>query len=93
MDNKEVFHLYTFQVERRDDLSKMLQENGIDAKIHYPIPMHMQPASKKYNYKEGDFPIAEKLCKTTISLPVHEFITEKEIIYVSNLIKKFYKTI
>ena len=56
-------------------------------------PMHMQPASKKYNYKEGDFPVAEKLCKTTISLPVHEFITEKEIIYVSNLIKKFYKSI
>ena len=92
-DNKEVFHLYTFQAEQRNKLAEFLISNGVDAKIHYPIPMHMQPASKKYNYKEGDFPVAEKLCKTTISLPVHEFITEKEIIYVSNLIKKFYKSI
>ncbi len=88
--NKEVFHLYTFQVERRDDLSKMLQENGIDAKIHYPVPMHLQPASKKYNYSEGDFPVAEKLCSKTISLPVHEFVSEDEIRFVCNLIKNFY---
>ena len=74
-------------------MQEFLNINGIDAKIHYPIPMHLQPAAKKYNYSEGDFPVAEKLCKTTISLPVHEFITEKEIIYVSDLIKKFYKSI
>jgi len=92
-ENKEVFHLYTFQAHKRDKLAEFLLSNGVDAKIHYPIPMHMQPASKKYNYEEGDFPVAEKLCKTTISLPVHEFITEKEIIYVSDLIKKFYKSI
>ena len=55
--------------------------------------MHLQPAAKKYNYFEGDFPVAEKLCKTTISLPVHEFVTEKEIIYVSDLIKKFYSQV
>ena len=53
--------------------------------------MHMQPAAKKYNYSEGDFPVAEDLCKKTISLPVHEFMTEKEIYYVCDLIKKFYK--
>ncbi len=89
--NKEVFHLYTFQVEQRDDLSKMLQENGIDAKIHYPVPMHLQPASKKYNYLEGEFPVAEKLCSKTISLPVHEFVSDNEITFVCNLIKNFYK--
>ena len=88
--NKEVFHLYTFQAKKRNKLAEFLNINGIDAKIHYPIPMHLQPAAKKYNYFEGDFPVAEKLCKTTISLPVHEFVTEKEIIYVSDLIKKFY---
>ena len=52
--------------------------------------MHMQPASKDYLHSVGDFPIAEKLCKTTISLPVHEFVTEEEIIFVCNLIKEFY---
>ncbi len=89
-DNKEVFHLYTFQAEERDQLANLLNEKGVDAKIHYPIPMHMQPASKDYLHSVGDFPIAEKLCKTTISLPVHEFVTEEEIIFVCNLIKEFY---
>ena len=88
--NKEVFHLYTFQADQRDDLAFYLQKNGVDAKIHYPIPMHMQPAAKKYNHNIGDFPVAEELCKTTISLPVHEFVSEREILHVSQLIKKFY---
>jgi len=88
---KEVFHLYSIQVESRDLLAEFLQKNGVDAKIHYPIPMHLQPASKKFNYSIGDFPVAEKLANNTISLPVHEFITNKEIKYVTNLIKDFYK--
>ena len=75
----------------RDDLAQTLQENGIDAKIHYPIPMHLQPASKQYNYSIGQFPIAEKLCKKTISLPVHEFVSEEQIMFICNVIKNFYK--
>ena len=91
MGNKEVFHLYSFQAQNRDKLAQFLQGEGIDAKIHYPIPMHLQPASKQYNLSEGDFPIAERLCKSTVSLPVHEFITEKEIIFVCKAIKEFYR--
>ncbi len=89
--NKEVFHLYTFQAKQRNKLASYLQDNGIDAKIHYPIPMHMQPASKKFNYKKGDFPIAEKLCDSTISLPVHEYVKKESIFNISNLIKEFFK--
>ena len=89
--NKEVFHLYSFQVKQRNKLALYLQENGIDAKIHYPIPMHLQPAAKKFNYKLGDFPVAEKLSSSTISLPVHEFINNEAIYNISNLIKEFFK--
>ena len=89
--NKEVFHLYTFQAKQRNKLASFLQGNGIDAKIHYPIPMHLQPAAKKFNYKLGDFPIAEKLSATTISLPVHEYVKEEAIYNISNLIKEFFK--
>ncbi len=89
--NKEVFHLYSFQSEQRDELASFLQNNGIDAKIHYPIPMHLQPAAKKYNYKLGDFPMAEQLSATTISLPVHEYVVEEEIYNVSKLIQEFFK--
>ena len=54
-----------------------MMAKGVDAKIHYPTSMHLQPAAKVYGYKKGDFPISEKLSDTSISLPVHEFITKK----------------
>ena len=63
-------------------------KNSIDAKIHYPTSMHLQPAAKKYKYKKGDFPIAEKLSETSISLPVHEFVTKKDLLNISNVILK-----
>ena len=87
---KEVFHLYVLTVENRKELSLFLQSKEIDAKIHYPIPMHLQPAAKKYNYDNNDFPTAEKLAEQTISLPVHEFITKDQIQFVANSIKDFF---
>ena len=53
--------------------------------------MHLQPASKEFGYKRGDFPNAEKLSNKSISLPVHEFITDNQIEYTTNLINDFYK--
>ena len=73
-----------------EHLIKYLIRNSVDAKIHYPTPIHLQPAAKYLNYKRGDFPIAEKLAKTTISLPVHEFIEVKDIKKIAYLINKFY---
>ena len=68
----------------------MIKKN-IDAKVHYPIPIHLQRAAKFLNYKKGDFPVAEKLAKTSLSLPVHEFIKKEHINYVVKTIDKFYK--
>ena len=79
---KEVFHLYEFRVRNkllRNRVVKNLIKNGIDAKVHYPIPMHLQPAAKYLNYKKGDFPVAEKIAETTISLPVHEFVKLRDL--------------
>ena len=50
--------------------------------------MHLQPASKKYGYKKGDFPVTEKLAQTSISLPVHEFITKKQLDFIVKIIKQ-----
>ena len=58
--------------------------------MHYPKPIHLQQAAKYVKYKNGDFPMAEKMANTSLSLPVHEFIKENEIRYVVNLINKFY---
>jgi dTDP-4-amino-4,6-dideoxygalactose transaminase len=87
---KHVFHIYVIKVKDRDRLQQYLIENGIDAKVHYPIPMHLQPAAKEWGYKEGDFPIAESTCKSVLSLPVHEFITREQQEYIIKKIKKFY---
>ena len=88
---KEVFHIYPVIVHKRDKLKKFLNKNNIDAKIHYPYPIHLQPSSKFLKYNKGDFPIAERIAKETLSLPVHEFIKEKHIKHMVTLINKFYK--
>lgn len=87
---KQVYHIYVVRADRRDELQAFLISKGIDAKVHYPLPMHLQPASADYGYTEGDFPVAEELCQSVISLPVHEFITEAQIDAVTEEIKAFY---
>ncbi len=88
---KEVFHIYSLQVKNRDKLVKFLNSNGIDAKKHYPIPMHLQiPSKKNFKYKKGDFPVAERLAKETISLPVHEFLKKKDLKFMCNKVNEFY---
>ena len=87
---KEVFHLYHINVKKRDLLQKYLIKNNIDAKVHYPIPIHLQKAAKYLKYKKGDFPIAEKMANTSLSLPVHEFIDERHVKHMVHYINKFY---
>jgi len=89
-DVVQVYHLYIVRAEQRNKLQTFLLKNGIDAKVHYPVPMHLQPAAKQYGYKTGDFPICEQVCNSVISLPVHEFITDEQIKYVAKKIKEFY---
>lgn len=88
---KQVYHIYSVQFERRDELQKHLIANGVDAKVHYPIAMHLQPAAAQLGYKRGDFPRAEALCDSVLSLPVHEFITAEQRDTVTSLIKEFYQ--
>lgn len=87
---KQVYHLYIIQVDQRDELQRYLQSKGIDAKIHYPIPMHLQPAAQHLGYKKGDFPVCERMCDSVLSLPVHEFINQEHIEWVYQKIIEFY---
>ena len=87
---KEVFHLYHINVKKRDLLQKYLIKNNVDAKVHYPIPVHLQKAAKYLKYKKGDFPVAEKMANTSLSLPVHEFIDKRHINHMVYSINKFY---
>lgn len=91
-DSTEVFHLYCLRIKKkRNIIIKELKKNSIDVKIHYPIPMHLQPAAKNMGYKKGDFPITEKISKQTISLPVHEYITKKDLNKIIAIFKNNYE--
>jgi aminotransferase EvaB len=89
-DVKAVYHLYIVRCERRDELQRFLVGHGVDAKVHYPIPMHLQPAAAEFGYRDGDFPVCEGTVREVLSLPVHEFITEEHRERVVSLIREFY---
>ena len=87
---KSVYHLYQFYCEKRNQLNNFLRSNKIDSKIHYPKPLHLHDAAKKLKYSKGQFKNAEKLSKKVISIPVHEFVSKKQLDLIINKIQKFY---
>jgi len=87
---KHVYHLFVIRTEKRDELLKHLNNNGIGAGLHYPTPLHLQPAFEDLGYKEGDFPVAEKAAKQILSLPMFPELTEEEIARICDLVKDFF---
>jgi dTDP-4-amino-4,6-dideoxygalactose transaminase len=74
-----VFHLYVIRTSKRDVLIEILQKEEIQFGIHYPIPIHLQPAYHYLGYKEGDFPVTEQFCKEIVSLPMYPEMSLSEI--------------
>jgi dTDP-4-amino-4,6-dideoxygalactose transaminase len=85
---KHIYHIYSILSQRRDELAKRLNDNGITTLIHYPTPIHMQPAYASLGYKEGSMPNCEKAAKEILSLPMFAELTEEEIKYVAEKIKE-----
>ena len=77
-------------MKARDALLAYLNNQGIRAKVHYPIPLHLQPAARYLGYKEGDFPVCEEHCQSIITLPVHQHLTSQEMDYMIEHVRKFY---
>jgi len=88
---RHVFHLYVLLAERRDELYRFLNAQGIEAKIHYPVPVHLQPAARHLGYRLGDFPVAEDHGRRAITLPAHPYLTEYEVAYTIEKVHSFYK--
>ena len=88
---RQVFHTYVVQAERRDGLREFLESRGVETKIHYPIPIHLQKAAAGLGYKRGAFPVSEAQSERIVSLPVHEYLTESEQQYVVDRIGEFYR--
>lgn len=89
---RHVYHLYMVRVKERDSLLKYCVDQGIEAKIHYPIPLPYQNCSRHLGHKLGDFPRTERDCKTIITLPAHPYLTNDEVNYTIETIMSFYKT-
>ena len=85
----ETFALYMIECKNRDSLLSYLIRNKIEAKVHYPKPLHKQKAYLK-SYKKVNLPIAENQAKTLITLPVHQFLSVNQLKFVTNKIKSFY---
>lgn len=90
-DDQAVFHNYVIQVENRTQLMAYLADNGIESKIHYPIPLHMMQAAKGLGYGKGSFPCVEEQSKRIMSLPIYPELTDEQVSYVCEKIIEFYK--
>ncbi len=88
---KSVYHTYIIQADRRDELSAFLADKGISSKIHYPIPIHMQTASKAYGFRQGMYPVCESQLKRILSIPIYPELTEAQLAHVSDTIVQFYR--
>lgn len=84
------FHTFVVQVERRDALRAHLAERGIETAVHYPVPIHLQPAAQSLNHKTGEFPMTEHQASRIVSLPVHQFLSDDDLRYVVANIETFY---
>lgn len=85
-----VYHTFIIQTPKRNELQAYLLENGIESKVHYPIPIHLQDAAKYLGYKMGDFPVTEKQMETILSLPVYAELTNEQVETVIQTIRRFF---
>jgi dTDP-4-amino-4,6-dideoxygalactose transaminase len=86
---QSVWHLYVIRTEQRDLLREHLVSKGIQASIHYPIPIHLQPAYSDLGYRRGDFPVTEACAQQILSLPMYAELRPEQIEYVAKTVAHF----
>lgn len=84
------YHTFVIQTDRRDDLQRHLAEQGIGTAIHYPIPIHLQPAAAVLGHKLGDFPVAERQAERILTLPINPSLTPEQIETVAKETNRFF---
>jgi dTDP-4-amino-4,6-dideoxygalactose transaminase len=86
--NEHVWHLYVIRVPRRDDVLRFLRDEGIQAGIHYPVPVHQQPAFRQFGFAHGDFPVVEAAAEQLLSLPLYPQITAEQQSRVADALRR-----
>jgi dTDP-4-amino-4,6-dideoxygalactose transaminase len=90
-DEGHVFHLYVVEVARREELLTYLQRRGIATGVHYPIPIHLQPAYAGLGHRPGDFPVSEHLARHILSLPMFPTIESSQVAHVASVVRDFFE--
>jgi len=89
-ESSHVFHLYVIRVKQREKFMQFLSDEGVSTVIHYPIPIHLQPAYKYLSHKKGFLPVTEKVAEEIVSLPIYPDLEDAEVEHVIQTIKKFF---
>ena len=84
------YHTFVIKVERRNELKEFLLRQGLETAIHYPIPIHLQPAAKRLKYILGDFPVTEKQAQRILTLPVNQSLSQVDLERIVAAIDDFY---
>lgn len=85
-----VYHTYIIRTPQRDELQAYLKEKGVDSKVHYPIPIHLQEAFADLGLGAGDFPVCEQQAAEILSLPVYPELSDEKIEYICDCIQSFF---
>ena len=85
---RHVWHIYAARVPERDRVLKYLNDHGIGAAIHYPVPVHLQPCFAEWGYRAGQFPVAERIGATEISLPMFPELTRAQVDEVASVLRE-----
>lgn len=86
------YHTLVIQVDRRDELQAFLRGHGVGTAIHYPVPIHLQPASADLGYRAGDFPVTERQAGRILTLPINQTLSPDDISYVADRVNEFFKS-
>ena len=84
------FVIYVIMTDQRDAMLSHLRARGVDARIHYPIPMHLTRAGRKLGHQEGDFPVSEAYARETITLPAHQYLTDEQVAHTVESVSSFF---
>jgi len=87
-NRKHVYYAYQITVEKRDEISHYLEQQGISSGVYYPIPLHLQKAYEYMNLKKGSFPVTEKACERLLALPMFPELKEEDIKHICNKIEE-----
>ena len=87
--NEHVYHLYVIQSRDRQGLLEHLHKQGIQAGVHYPVPLHLQPSYAYLGLKRGSFPVGEKLCESCVSLPLYPELSKEQVRFVAEQVMAF----